>query len=125
MKTGRKSLCTRFFCKLAISDEIQHASTAITLYAPAPVPSACMHPQHEVLIITECLLASTGDAGPTFNKHQHCTNTSIVQMLYSKHEALNQCWFDAGPASQTVGQHWTRICSTSCVLGVQTSTKTE
>ena len=29
----------------------------------------------------------------------------------SKHEALNQCWFDAGPASQTVGQHCTSICS--------------
>ena len=36
----------------------------------------------------------------------------------SKHEALNQCWFDAGPASQTVGQHWTSIWSTSCLLGV-------
>ena len=36
MKTGRKSLCTRLFCKLAISDEIQHVATAITLYAPDP-----------------------------------------------------------------------------------------
>ena len=36
----------------------------------------------------------------------------------SKHEALSQCWFDAGPASQTVGQHWTSIWSTSCLLGV-------
>ena len=42
----------------------------------------------------------------------------------SKHEALNQCWFDAGPASQTVGQHWTSIWSTSCLLGVKTSIKT-
>ena len=30
---------------------------------------ACMHPQHEVLIRTECLLARTGDAGPTFNRN--------------------------------------------------------
>ena len=27
----------------------------------------------------------------------------------SKHEAFNQCWFDAGPASQTVGQHWVNV----------------
>ena len=27
----------------------------------------------------------------------------------SKHEMLNQGWFDAGPAAQTVGQHWTSI----------------
>ena len=45
----------------------------------------------------------------------------IVQMLYkyfvftglnaapSKHEALNQCWFDAGSASQAVGQHWVNV----------------
>ena len=33
----------------------------------------------------------------------------------SKHEALNQCWFDAGPAWQTVGQHWNSIGSTSSV----------
>ena len=33
----------------------------------------------------------------------------------SKHEALNQCWFDAGLA---VSQHWTSIWSTSCLLGV-------
>ena len=34
----------------------------------------------------------------------------------SKHEALNQCWFDAGQASQTVGQHWTSIGSTRLEL---------
>ena len=33
----------------------------------------------------------------------------------SKHKALNQCWFYAGPASQTVGQNWTSIGSLSCV----------
>ena len=32
-----------------------------------------------------------------------------------KHNVLNQCWFDAGPASQTVGQNWTSIGSTSRV----------
>ena len=34
----------------------------------------------------------------------------------SKHEALNQCWFDAGPASQTVGLHWSSIGSSSVVF---------
>ena len=33
----------------------------------------------------------------------------------SKHEALNQCLFYAGPASQMVGQNWTSIGSTSGV----------
>ena len=33
----------------------------------------------------------------------------------SKHEALNQCWFDAGPVSQMVSQNWTSIGSTSRV----------
>ena len=33
----------------------------------------------------------------------------------SKHEALNQCWFYAGPLSQTVGQNWICIGSTSRV----------
>ena len=38
----------------------------------------------------------------------------------SKHAALNQCWFDAGPASQMVEQHRTSIGSTSCLLGLLT-----
>ena len=31
----------------------------------------------------------------------------------SKPETLNQCWFNVGPASKTVGQHQTNIGSTS------------
>ena len=34
----------------------------------------------------------------------------------SKHEALNQCWFYAGPASQMVGQIWASFGSTSRVF---------
>ena len=34
---------------------------------------------------------------------------------HSKHELLNQCWFYAGLASQTVGQNWPSIGSTSRV----------
>ena len=70
--------------------------------------------QHEVSLLTmvEWILASTCDAGPTFIRHWvgiglHC--------LTRKHEALNQCWFYAGPASQTVGRNWTSIGSTSRV----------
>ena len=62
--------------------------------------------QHEMGLLTtvEWILACTGDAGPTFTDPQP-----------SKHEALNQCWFYAGPASQTVGQNWPSIGSTSFV----------
>ena len=114
-----------------------------------PVPPACRYRQHEVLTRTELILASTGDAKPTFNRHwlviatsskQYQTScysqqtqnfcitfiqrrpnvfdvgptlykcyTNLLRLLGwtqpSKHEALNQCWFDAGLASQTVGQH--------------------
>ena len=35
----------------------------------------------------------------------------------SKLEVLNQCWFDTGPASLTVGQNWVNV---SCLLGVLT-----
>ena len=33
------------------------------------IPPTCMYPQHEVLTRTECILASTGEAGPKFNRH--------------------------------------------------------
>ena len=34
-----------------------------------PVPPACRYCQHEVLTRAEWILASTGDAGSTFNRH--------------------------------------------------------
>ena len=34
-----------------------------------PVPPACRYGQHEMLIRAEWILASTGDVGPTFNRH--------------------------------------------------------
>ena len=74
-------------------------------------------PSHEVPTRAEWILASTGDAGPTFNR------PACYWTQPNKHEALNQCWLDAGPASQTVGhqwsdQHWVNV---SCLLGVLTS----
>ena len=44
--------------------------------------------------------------------------TSLFQSVAvspSKHETLTQCWIKAGTASQTVGQHWSKIESTSRV----------
>ena len=34
----------------------------------------------------------------------------------SKHETLNQCWFNVGPESETMGQQWINIFSILCVL---------
>ena len=57
----------------------------------------------------------------TFNRHWGGVGLYSPQAVCtadprpSKHEALNQCWFKAGPASQTVGQNWTSIGSTSRV----------
>ena len=35
--------------------------------------------------------------------------------LRIKHQTLKQCCFNAGPASQTVGQHWANIVLSYCV----------
>ena len=35
-----------------------------------PLPPACRYLQHEVLTRTEWILTSTGDDGPTFNRHR-------------------------------------------------------
>ena len=43
------------------------------------------------------------------------TTAQIDRLRPSKNEALNQCWFDAGPASLTVGQHQPSIGSASRV----------
>ena len=41
---------------------------------------------------------------------------SVTEVTYpGKHETFNQCWFNIGPPSQTVEQHWTSIGWTSCV----------
>ena len=73
--------------------------------------------QHIVGLLTpvEWILASTGDAGPEFTRHWVCVGLHCLTPQPSKHEALNQCWFYAGPASQTVGQNWV---NDSCLLGV-------
>ena len=75
--------------------------------------------QHEVLTRAEWILASTGDAGPTFNRRWVVIGASswhyqirCYWMQASKPEALNQCWLDVGPASQMVSQHWISIGST-------------
>ena len=48
------------------------------------------------------------DAGPTLN--QQWLNASCLQHP-SKHEALSHCWFNVGPPSTTLAQHWTNFGS--------------
>ena len=47
------------------------------------------------------------DAGPTFG--QRCRITIKQSALPSKLETLNQCCFNAGPTSETAGQHSNNI----------------
>ena len=54
----------------------------------------------------EWILASTGDAGPKFNRHW--VGVGLC-------EALNQCWFGQRR------RQWSSIGSMSCLLGVLTS----
>ena len=44
----------------------------------------------------------------------YCGPIMIIHVS-SKHEMFTQCWFNVGPASQTVGQHWANIRWTSLV----------
>ena len=51
-----------------------------------------------------------------------CTNVIQMFCVYwverskrSKHEALNQCWFEAEPVLQTVGQNWVNVVFAGCV----------
>ena len=48
------------------------------------VPPACGYRQHEVLTWAEWILASTGDATPTFNRHW-----GGVSFFYSTHSSLH------------------------------------
>ena len=75
--------------------------------------SCWYYSQHEVGLLTTVvwILASTGDAGPTFNRHW--VGVSLHCYIYRQHEALNQCWFYAGPAIRST-RFWT---SASFMLG--------
>ena len=50
-------------------------------------------------------------------------NNYVIKEDHSKHETLNQCWADVGPASQMLGQHQPSIGSMSgvCRDGVVSS----
>ena len=57
--------------------------------------------------------------------HELCACVGVLKadskyVVYSptKHQALNQCRYHAGPASQTMGQHYTNIGSASRVAGM-------
>ena len=73
--------------------------------------------EHEVLTRAEWIhLKDIGSVSACTCRQQY----ALPAPQPSKHEALNQCWFEDGPASQTVGQNWTSIGSTSCVCRVLT-----
>ena len=44
--------------------------------------------------------------------------TRVTRKRHSEEETLTHCWFNVGPASQTVGQHWTNNGSKYSVLPV-------
>ena len=44
-------------------------------------------------------------------------NTALASALPNKHETLNQCWLNVGPASKTMGQHSANIGSRVCWAG--------
>ena len=114
-----------FWCRAIVYDAGQHLNRIGALYRP----TICIHSrQHEVGLLTRAKLipASAGDACPAINRHWvgvslywppavSTARSACYWTQPSKHEALNQCWFDPVPASQTVGQHWTSIRSTSRV----------
>ena len=54
---------------------------------------------------------------------KQASNIHVVFKVSSKHETLNQCWFNVVPASQTVAQPWTSFGSMSRVCSDSTPVK--
>ena len=49
-------------------------------------------------------------------REQACNNTTCFpEWIPSKHRKFTQCWFDVGPASETLGQQQTSIGYASCL----------
>ena len=95
------------------------------VHSIVPVQPACRYRQHEVLTRAERMLASTGDAGPTFNRHL----VSVV--MYSppaawiarpRSPANTRRWTSAGLMLGKRCWRWARIgqhlVNVSCLLGV-------
>ena len=56
--------------------------------------------------------------GFKWSYHSLCT-IRHKKLLLSKHDTLNQCWFDIGPSSATLAQHQTSIVSMCRVCWVR------
>ena len=56
------------------------------------VPPACWYRQHEVLTRAEWILASTGDAGPTFNRHWFGVGLYTLMHWISIGSLSRVCW---------------------------------
>ena len=89
------------------------------------VPPACMHQQHEVLIRIICLLASTGDAGPAFNRNW--VDVGLLsqpdQLLSPSNKTFVSHLYSAGPTSSTLAQHCTNVIQMFCVYWVERSSQ--
>ena len=91
-----------------------------------PVPPACRYRQHKVLTRAEWILASTGDAGPTFNRHWVSVGLYSPQAVSTTRSAQTRgvepvlvwCWASVADGGPALGQHWVNV---SCLLGVLTS----
>ena len=81
--------------------------------------SSRYYSQHEVGLLTkvEWILASTGDAGPTFTRHGvgvglHCLT---AQQTRGVEPELILCWASIADGGPELDQHWVNV---SCLLGV-------
>ena len=79
--------------------------------------ASCWYRQHEVLTRAEWILPSTGDAGPTFNRH--CIGVSLYSVdTPPPTEITVQCWMVDGQSQQGgpgLSRHWVDV---SCLLGI-------
>ena len=82
---------------------------------------------HEVLTRAELILTSTGDAGPTFNRHwvgvglysppAVCTARPAAQQTWDVEPVLVWCWASIADGGPELEQHWVNV---TCLLGVLT-----
>ena len=93
-----------------------------------PIPSACRYRQYEVLTRTELILASTGDAGPTFNRHWVGVGlysppavsrpasywTQPQQTRGIEQEVLVWCWASVADGVPALDHNWVNVL---CLLG--------
>ena len=79
-----------------------------------PVPPACRYRQHEVLTVTEWILASTGDAGPALDRcrlviaassKQYQLLLNAAQQTWGVKPVLVWCWASVADDGLALDQH--------------------